>query len=57
MKYLQAENSDVGTSRRPSDGETNPPNSKRQKVLLLSILSFIFPFSVTYSFIYLFQWV
>lgn len=56
MKYLQAENSDVGTSRRPSDGETNPPNSKRQKVLL-SIVSFIFPLSVTYSFIYLFQWV
>ncbi|KAM4125527.1 hypothetical protein ACJW30_01G318700 [Castanea mollissima] len=28
----QAENSDVGTSRRPSDGETNPPNSKRQKM-------------------------
>jgi hypothetical protein len=50
MKYLQAENSDVGTSRRPSDGETSPPNSKRQRVLLLNTLSFIlfFPMGLNY---------
>ncbi|XP_059453095.1 ubiquitin-like domain-containing protein CIP73 isoform X4 [Corylus avellana] len=28
----QAEDSDVGTSRRPNDDETSPPNSKRQKM-------------------------
>lgn len=41
MKYLQAEDSDVGTSRRPNDDETSPPNSKRQKVLLLNLLSLL----------------
>ncbi|XWS70781.1 hypothetical protein CRYUN_Cryun03dG0078600 [Craigia yunnanensis] len=28
---IQAENSSTGNSRRPSDSEPNPPNSKRQK--------------------------
>ena len=41
MKYLQAEDSDVGTSRRPNDDETSPPNSKRQKVLSLNLLSIL----------------
>lgn len=39
-EYLQAD-SDVGTSRRPNDGETSPPNSKRLKVLLLNPLSIL----------------
>lgn len=40
--FLQAENSNVGTSRRPSDSKSCPPNSKRQKVLFISLFSLIF---------------
>ncbi|XP_057968312.1 ubiquitin-like domain-containing protein CIP73 isoform X4 [Malania oleifera] len=36
--FFQAENSHVGTSRQQSDLETSPPNSKRQKVLRVSLL-------------------
>lgn len=38
MCFLQAENSNVGTSRRQSDCEPNPPSSKRQKVVMMKVL-------------------
>ncbi|GMI84250.1 hypothetical protein like AT5G25270 [Hibiscus trionum] len=48
----QAESSRTGNSRRPSDSEPNPPNSKRHKVLVPNthVISSIFIFHLFFMF-------